>query len=117
MKRLILAAILPLSFLAACAAEAPSGAKSPPSMTVPNANASADAAGAKSEFRESEIELSQAQNNCASACKALASMERATDHLCAAAASEDDRKSCADAQKKLASSRERVRSECGECAK
>lgn len=70
---------------------------------------------AKLELRQAEIELSQGQIECASACKALASMERATQHLCDLAASADDRRACDDARQKLVSSRERVRSTCGEC--
>ena len=71
---------------------------------------------ARAELKQAEAELEAAQGNCASACKALASMERATDHLCGVVTPEEQRV-CEDARKKLASSRERVRAECGECTK
>jgi hypothetical protein len=70
---------------------------------------------AKNEIKQAEIELGQAGSDCSRACKALASMERATAHLCSVVATPDDQQSCDDAKQKLQSSRERVKGACGEC--
>jgi hypothetical protein len=67
-------------------------------------------------FRAQE-ELSLATSrDCATACRALGSMERATARICDLADSPDDRRVCDDAKKKLADARQRVRSSCATCA-
>lgn len=51
---------------------------------------------------------------CAIACRALASMARAADHVCGLAGAEDTR--CADARTRVERASERVRSSCPACA-
>jgi hypothetical protein len=52
-------------------------------------------------------------DSCGVACKALASMKRATEHLCEL--STDDPASCDDARARLDRATARVREVCGEC--
>lgn len=118
--------ILALSFacagIVACAAAESGSPKAPPAMSTP-AGASGDPrhstamAAARADFDRAEIELSQAQSDCTNACKALASMERATEHLCGLVIDEPDKRACDEARQKLGSSRDRIRSSCGECPK
>jgi hypothetical protein len=72
-------------------------------------------AAARAELERAQSDLQAAANDCAAACRALSSMERATQHLCTLVADPDDQKRCDDAQHRLAVARERVRSSCGTC--
>jgi hypothetical protein len=72
-------------------------------------------AAARAEFERARSDLEAAATDCAAACRALSSMERATQHLCTLVADPDDQKRCDDAQHRLAAARERVRSSCGTC--
>jgi hypothetical protein len=58
-----------------------------------------------------ERELETAASDCASACRALASMERATAQLCAIA----DATRCDSAKQRLLAARDRVRQTCNVC--
>jgi hypothetical protein len=49
--------------------------------------------------------------SCAAACRALASLERAADHLCALS----DPSECADAKSRVERARDRVLKACGDC--
>lgn len=51
---------------------------------------------------------------CETACRALASMNRAASHICSLAGEESD--SCSNARERLKSATERVRQSCSECA-
>lgn len=79
-----------------------------------SAGASARAA-ARVELARAEAALAAAQGDCAQACRALASMQRATNHLCALVEGSDDGRRCEDARRRLLAARDRVRSSCGEC--
>ncbi len=68
-------------------------------------------AGARSDLDRAESQISAATGDCATACRALASMERAAQHLCAL----DSGRECDRARERLAAARERVRSSCGGC--
>lgn len=70
---------------------------------------------ARAELARAQRDLETANSDCAAACRALASMERATDHLCALAGDSDDQSRCDDARRKVLAARERVRSTCGSC--
>jgi hypothetical protein len=70
---------------------------------------------ARSELALAERQLQTSAGDCATACRALGSMERATAHLCAMASSSDDQRSCQDARAKVLGGRDRVRASCGEC--
>ena len=126
MRRRAIAVTFACVLLAACAAEKASqspATSAPPRMAPPDADQSGvgpephavTRESARSEIKQAEIELTQAGSDCSRACKALASMERATAHLCSVVSTPDDQHSCDDARQKLQSSRDRVRSTCGEC--
>jgi hypothetical protein len=72
-------------------------------------------AAARAELERAQSDLQAAAADCAAACRALSSMERATQHLCILVSDPDDQKRCDDAQHRLAAARERVRSSCGTC--
>jgi hypothetical protein len=71
------------------------------------------AAGAELARAQRDLEL--AASDCESACRALASMERATSHLCSLAEEPDDQRRCDDARLRLTAARGRVRAACGGC--
>jgi hypothetical protein len=90
----------------------------------PSASTDIEAAGqapgqrgqARQELARAEAQLEAARSDCSAACRALASMQRATEHLCALADESDDRRRCEEARKRLLAARDRVRSSCGECS-
>jgi hypothetical protein len=96
----------------------------PPPAPPPPAASSADGApdaphqreAARAELARAQADLDAAANDCSSACRALASMERATKHLCDLVSGADDQSRCDDARRRLQSSRDRVRSSCGSCS-
>jgi hypothetical protein len=67
------------------------------------------------EYDRAARELEAAMSDCSSACRALASLERATVRLCDLAEQPDDVQRCEDAKKKLRSARDRVRTTCTSC--
>lgn len=72
---------------------------------------------ARDELRRAEEELDvSTHRDCATACRAVGSMERATRRICDLADAPDDRRRCDDAKKKLASAKQRIRAECGGCS-
>ena len=71
---------------------------------------------ANADFDRAERELATSAGDCAAACRALASMERATLHLCDLAISDGDRARCDDAKARVLAARDRVRSTCGACS-
>jgi hypothetical protein len=85
-----------------------------PTSEAPSAPAETRQA-SRAEFARAQAELEAAQGDCEAACRALASMQRATERLCALAGEPDDRRRCEDARKRLLAARDRVRSACGEC--
>jgi hypothetical protein len=72
-------------------------------------------AAARGDFDHAQRDLQAAANDCAAACKALASMDRAASHMCELADNPDDQRRCEDAKVRLGTARERVRSACGTC--
>ena len=108
----------------AAAAVAPAPPPPPPPVTVaaPKAEESGARGGgarergsAWSELDRARAELQSSAGDCATACRALGSMERATAHLCTLASSRDDQRSCEEARDFVLSGRDRVRASCGEC--
>jgi hypothetical protein len=73
------------------------------------------AARAIGDFDRSERELKASPGDCATACRALASMERATVQICALTGEAGDTDRCDDARRRLLSARDHVRSACGGC--
>lgn len=88
-----------------------------PAAEPPNSDRRREAAlrTARSELDTASRELDLATGECGSACRALASMERATGHICTLASDESDRRRCEDAKAKVARARDRIRSSCGTC--
>ncbi len=89
-----------------------SQATAPPGVPGPGAQRRVEAS---ADFDRAERELSASNSDCASACRALASLERATVRLCDLAEQPDDVQRCDDAKKKLRTARERVKSTCSSC--
>jgi len=78
---------------------------------------------AKTELRQADEDFAAAESqlsaagDCAAMCKALASMRKATDHLCALTkdGGDDEKKRCDGAKEKVASAEAKVKSTCGGC--
>lgn len=87
----------------------------PTAATVPVVPGPPARAQAVADLDRATRELDLAANDCGSACRALASLERATARLCELADEPDDRAKCDDAKKKLRAARDRVRSSCSSC--
>ncbi len=96
--------------LGACAAgsSAPSGATSP---STSGEAAPTTIGAARSEFTDREHDFQMVGSDCEKACKALASLERAANHLCML--SEPDE--CADARARVDRARRAVTAQCGGC--
>jgi hypothetical protein len=89
----------------------------PPAPPAPGEEKGVTAAlrGSRSELARAERDLEASLSDCRSACHALASMERATGHLCDMASDHEDRRTCEDAKTKVLAARDRIRSSCGSC--
>ena len=107
----VLAAGLFACGVAACAAEQSSASKTaaPPGAAGEAMPPSVGAARSELAAREHDFEMAGA--DCEKACKALASLERAANHLCAL--SEPDE--CADARARVDRARRAVSAQCGGC--
>lgn len=70
---------------------------------------------ATNEMETSQRELDVAAGDCRNACRALGSMDRAAGKVCELSRGEDDGRRCDDAKKRVYSSRDRVKTTCGEC--
>lgn len=87
----------------------------PSAYGAPSGSRAAALAQASGEIESAQRELDVAAGDCRNACRALRSMDRATGHLCALAASGDETRRCADAKTRLVTARDKVRSTCGTC--
>ena len=65
----------------------------------------------RGDFQKNVQEFDRVSTDCAVACKALASLERAANHLCAVAEPEE----CNDARVRVDRARRAVQSQCGGC--
>jgi hypothetical protein len=90
------------------AAPVPPTVPGPPSIQI---------AAAQANFDEANRQLGVAGSDCAKLCKALASMQRATERLCGlvAAGSDADKRRCTDARTKLTAATAKVNAACGAC--
>jgi hypothetical protein len=70
---------------------------------------------AQGELEDAQTAFTAAGGDCASLCKALASMSRATDHLCELVKEGGDPKRCDDAKARLDAAQAKVKSTCGGC--
>ena len=106
--------ILALAFVVAgCAAgSSTGGAKSvAPSDRAEHPAAWYTLGAGRADFQKSEHEFQLAATDCTLACKALASLQRAADHLCAVA----DPDECTDARARADRARRAVETQCGGC--
>jgi hypothetical protein len=70
---------------------------------------------AQTSFEDAESAFTAAGNDCVQLCKALASMNNATERLCELAKDNGDEQRCTDAKNKLDAARAKVKSTCGGC--
>jgi hypothetical protein len=72
---------------------------------------------AKIAFDQSEAAFTAAGTDCAQLCKALASMQRAADHLCDLTkdGADLDKQKCTDARARVTTAKDRVAKACGGC--
>jgi predicted lipid-binding transport protein (Tim44 family) len=95
-------------------AAAPAAAAAPAGLPTADERPSLRMA-ARADVDRAERDLDAAMTSCESACRALASMDRATTNLCSLADERDDQRRCDDARQRLAAARARVRAACGAC--
>jgi hypothetical protein len=85
-----------------------------------------EAADPRARYARANVQLSEArrqldvaagQRDCANACRALDSMEKAAGQICELARSPEERRTCRAAEDQVGSAREKVKSACGECSK
>lgn len=111
-----------ISGLVACAAASKDAAT--PATSTPTTDRGPSTSGgapptpamaAKGDFSRAqsdlETSLSTSTADCASACRALASLERAATHLCELS----DPSECGEAKKRVDAARDRVTKACGAC--
>jgi len=93
------------------------GMPPPPPSTAATAppTGSARRTEAMADFERATRDLEAASNECGTACRALASLERATVRICELAEEPADVERCEDAKKKLRNARDRVRASCNAC--
>ena len=94
------------------------GAGAPPTATAAEPMPVDDLRHAQSGFDESARAFAAAGSDCAQMCRALASMQRAAEHLCELTkdGGDLDRKRCTEARDHVGNARDRVQSSCGACA-
>jgi hypothetical protein len=99
---------------AAAPAPAPDYARPPP---APGAADPHGIGGARVRFSEArrELDIASTERDCARACRALESMERAARQVCDLARSPDERRECASAGDQVDKARAKVQSACGGC--
>jgi hypothetical protein len=75
------------------------------------------ASGARVRLAEArrELEIAANERDCARACRALESMERAAQQVCELARSADERRECTSAGDQVDKARSKVQSVCGAC--
>jgi hypothetical protein len=113
MKALWGAAVMMASACGGAEAASPTSA-APDNKTAPEAAGSTvvpEVGAARADFDRAENQVGAATGDCAAACRALASMQRAADHLC----SVDGGPECARARQRVDTARERVQASCGQC--
>jgi hypothetical protein len=85
----------------------------PPAQPPPPTGTTAPGPKTPAEARGAERPSKAVGDPCATACRALASMRRAVDHLCGLAGDTDPR--CGDARTRVKSATDRVRAQCSAC--
>jgi hypothetical protein len=102
----------------ACGGAAEPSAAAPSTSAPPEAPPNArtndtvpEISNARSEIDRAEQSVNAASSDCVAACRALASMERAAEHLCALDAGTE----CRRARERVDAARERVHASCEGC--
>jgi hypothetical protein len=62
-----------------------------------------------------DLDIATSERDCARACRALESMERAAEQVCELARSPDERRECTAAGEQVDKARTKVQSACGGC--
>jgi hypothetical protein len=71
---------------------------------------------AQKQLDEAQQAFDASTGDCAQMCKALASMQRATDHLCTLAGEDlDGKKRCDEARARVDSAEAKLKASCGGC--
>jgi hypothetical protein len=99
---------------AAPPAPAPEYARPPPAPGAADPHGFGGARVRLSEARR-EFDIASSERDCARACRALESMERAAQQVCDLARSPDERRECASAGDQVDKARAKVQSACGGC--
>ena len=99
---------------AAAPAPAPDYARPPPAPGAADPHGFGGARVRLSEARR-ELDIAANERDCARACRALESMERAAQQVCDLARSPDERRECASAGDQVDKARAKVQSACGGC--
>ena len=97
--------------LVACAAGTSESKSAAPSNGGGGATSWPSIEAARQDFQTSEHDFQVAATDCQAACKALASLERAANHLCAVAEPDE----CTDARARVDRARRAVSQQCGGC--
>lgn len=96
-------------------AEPPPSAQPPSGGSASTSDRKVALAQADRDFRGGERDLETTSGDCAIACRALGSMDRAAGRLCTMAQSGDEHTKCGDAKTRLYSARAKVKRACGKC--
>jgi len=102
----------------------PAAAPAPPSPDIARKEAPGAAdphspsAGARMRLSQArrEFEIATSERDCARACRALESMERAAQQVCELARSPEERRECTSAGEQVDKARSKVQSSCGGCS-
>lgn len=111
MVRKAAALFVTTAFVAACAAESTANKSAAPNMQDQHPAEWYTIGNARADFQGREHDVELAASDCQAACKALASLERAANHLCAVAEPEE----CTDARVRVDRAKRAVTSQCGGC--
>jgi hypothetical protein len=63
-----------------------------------------------------ELDIATGERDCARACRALESMERASNQVCELARSKEDRQACESTREQVDGARTKVQNACGGCS-
>ena len=111
MVRKAAATLFIAAFVAACAAESTASKGASPNTQDQHPAEWYTIGNARADFQGRERDVELAASDCQAACKALASLERAANHLCAVAEPDE----CTDARARVDRAKRAVTSQCGGC--
>lgn len=92
-------------------------APAPPPPALPGQPAKPSLQASSADLDKAARELDVAAGDCTTACRALASMDRAAGRICnLSSGSDEDGKRCTDAKERVYSARDKVKSTCNVCS-